>query len=322
MFLAGDIGGTNTRLARVVVRDGSYDVRDVSVYESASYTGLEPILTDYLARCPGPVAAAGFGIAGPVQGNAVKTTNLPWDIDGARLEKAIGAPVALANDLEAAAHGVVVVAPDALTVLQEGLPREGNRVVIAAGTGLGEALLFWHAGTWWPSASEGGHCGFAPRDDDEVELWRFLRARFGHVSYERVVSGAGLVLIYEFFRAFRRVETPLPWSAGEDRAAAVARAAQCGDDSAASAALRLFCTAYGAKAGNLALTALAYGGVYLAGGIAPKILPFLAAGPFLEGFLDKGRYRELLARVPVMVVRDEHLGLRGAARAAAFRAGG
>lgn len=322
MFLAGDVGGTNTRLARVTVRGGSYEVASIAVYESTRYPGLEPILGQYLREHPAeaPIAAAGFGIPGPVEGRVARTTNLPWAVDADALERQIGAKVALCNDLEAAAHGVLVLESGAMHTLQDGEERPGNRVVIAAGTGLGQAILFHRDGTLWPSPSEGGHTEFGPRDDEEAGIWRFARERFGHVSYERLVSGAGLVLLYEYYAARFGVAAP-PWAADEDPAAGVTRAARGGGDPAAAAALRRFCMIYGAEAGNLALKALALGGVYVAGGIAPKILDVLKGGAFLEAFLEKGRYRALLSRIPVRVVLDEAVGLRGAARAARLALG-
>lgn len=319
-ILVGDIGGTHTRLARAGVSKGKIGIEYVEVYPSDGASSFEDILEQYLATHPGAIQAAGFGFPGPVVERRVTTTNLPWEVDGESLESMLGAPVALCNDLEVAAHGVLAVPEEALVTLQVGVARDGNRAVIAAGTGLGEAILFRTADDWWPSASEGGHTDFAPIDEADVALWRSLRARFGHVSYERVVSGPGLVDLFGFY-AEREGEAARPWGEGEDPAAWVAAAAQAGASRAATLALDRFCQLYGAEAGNLALKALAVGGVYLAGGIAPKLRKPLQGGGFIEAFRDKGRFRGLMERMPVHIVSDEQLALRGAARAAARRAG-
>ncbi len=326
MYLAGDIGGTNTRLGRAILSSGVVEISDVEIYESAASPGLEPILARYLDAHPGPVHGAAFGVPGPVTGRQFRTTNIPWLVDQDALEARLGVRVSLVNDLEAAAHGTLVMPPGSTVVLQEGEPRDATRAILAAGTGLGEGVLFAHEGRHYPAASEGGHASFAPCDDEEVELWRVARARFGHVSFERILSGPGIVLLYEFYRARfgaqGRALGALPWTDGGDEAAAVARAASTGRDEAAVVAMRRFCRIYGGEAANLALKVLALGGVYVAGGIAPKILPFLAHGEFLDAFLEKGRYRELLARIPVEVVTDGLLGLRGAARVAGLAAVG
>lgn len=259
---------------------------------------------------------AAFGVAGAVTGRRFRTTNLHWEIDQDALERALGARTALVNDLEAAAHGTLVMPPGSTAVLQEGRTQPGNRAIIAAGTGLGEAMLFALGDDHYPSPSEGGHTSFAPLDEEDLELWRFARRRYGHVSYERVLSGPGIVLLHEFYRERMGHGPGLAAARDEDPAAAVSRAATGGDDPAARAALRRFARLYGAEAGNLALKTLALGGVYVAGGIAPKILPFLTTGEFCDAFADKGRYRALLSQIRIEVVLDELLGLRGAARVA------
>lgn len=317
-LLVGDIGGTHTRLAHASLTDGHIRIDAMAIYRSDEAACFEDALRRYLAEHPGEFEGAGFGFPGPVVDFHVATTNLPWEVDGAGLESLLGMPVVLCNDLEAAAHGVLVAPGDALATLQQGVAGAGNRAVIAAGTGLGQAILFHAAGDWWPSASEGGHADFAPNDEDDVALWRFLRERFGHVSYERVVSGPGLADLYGFY-AEREGEPTRPWAEGEDGAAWVARTAEGAGSRAAVLALGRFCRIYGAEAGNLALKALAVGGVYLAGGIAPRLLEGLRGGGFIEAFHDKGRFRPLMERIPVHVVCDEHLALRGAARAAARR---
>lgn len=321
MILCGDIGGTNTRLAWVLEEEGRFEIRVSAVFPSASGAGFEPLLRQFLAQHPGTVEAAGFGIPGPVTGEVVRTTNLPWEIDGRALRVALGAPVVLLNDLAAAAHGVLVTPKDQLQALQEGEPNSGNMAVIAPGTGLGEGVLFQVGDGYVPSGSEGGHTDFGPTDEVDVELWRFANSRFGHVSYERLVSGPGLVVLYEFFRMRAPHAGQLPWSGGEDPAAAVARAASEGSDSAAREALDRFCLLLGAEAGNLALKVMATGGVFLAGGIPPKILPTLQSGPFLNAFRGKGRYLGLMSKIPIHVALDPQLGIRGAARAARLARG-
>lgn len=314
MVLVGDIGGTNTRLARARAVGPVIEIDRIAVYPSQGANDFAELLGRYLAQHPGTVEAAGFGMPGPVADNRVKTTNLPWEVDGAQLAKTLGAPVRLFNDLEAAAHGVFALPHDRLVTLQSGEPVRGNLAVIAAGTGLGQALILRRGDHLIVSPSEGGHGDFAPRDEEEVAIWRFARARFGHVSYERVCSGQGLVTLYQFY-AERTGQAPTCWDPNEDPGAAVTRAAIAGTNVAAQQALARFCAVLGAEAGNLALKALAREGVFVAGGIAPKILHQLQASTFLEAFADKGRYRALMQQIPVRVVQDDLLALRGAARA-------
>lgn len=257
------------------------------------------------------------------------TPNLAWEVDGDRLAARIPASrVLLINDLVATAHGLAALGPADLRELQAGEPdaapgAEGNRVLLAAGTGLGVAFLPRLAGEWHPVASEGGHVDFAPRSDREVDLLRFFRARLGgRVSVERILSGPGLVHLYEFLRDSGS-ERPSPAVeailagelAGGDAGAAIGGEGLAGGGICA-AALRLFVSVYGAVAGDLALLGTATGGVYLGGGIAPKILPALAEGGFLAAFADKGRFAPYLRRIAVRVILDDRAALRGAARRA------
>lgn len=316
MILVGDIGGTSTRLARARVVGPLIEIEAIAIYSSVSSPeGFEPLLQRYLQDHSGSIDAAAFGMPGPVANNRVQTTNLPWEVDGHSLSRSLGVPVRLLNDLAAAAYGVFVVPPHEVVTLQPGTPVTGSLAVIAAGTGLGQAVMLRHGNDLVVSASEGGHTEFGPRDEEEVELWRFLQQRYGHVSYERLVSGPGLVNLYEFY-AQRASDAAPPWQADEDRSAAVARAAQLAPNSASGLALARFCAVFGAEAGNLALKALAREGVFVAGGIARKILPFLQQSAFLSAFADKGRYAPLMRQIPVRVVTDDLLALRGAARAA------
>jgi glucokinase len=266
------------------------------------------------------IAAACVGIAGPVVDGCVMATNLPWGVDERRLAEMIpAARVRLINDLEATAHGVTDLGADELTVLQAGPPVPGNVAVIAAGTGLGEAIIVGEGDARSVVATEGGHADFAPRTDLEDDLLRHLRKDFGRVSYERVLSGAGLVNIYRFLRD-TGVAKESPRAAAlmreQDPAAVVTELAAQGADRLCEMALTIFVSVYGAEAGNLALKALALGGVVVAGGIAPRIVPALSAGEFVAAFRDKGRLSSLMETIPVSVALNPKLPLRGAARVA------
>lgn len=288
---------------------------------SAEFESLEAVVRRFLADGPSPpIAAACFGVAGPVVDGRCTTTNLPWKLDEPSLSLAIPARrVRLLNDLEAAAHGVPTLPPRDLLPLQAGQARKGTMVLIAAGTGLGEAILAWDGARHVPIASEGGHAEFGPRNDLQVELLRFLQKEFGHVSYERLVSGPGLHNIYRFLRDTGHAAEPL-WLrdriASGDPGAAVSELGLAGTDPLCSAALDLFVSVYGAEAGNLALKALALGGVFVGGGIAPRIRAKLADGRFLAAFRDKGRYSELMASIPVHLVVNPRAPLLGAATVA------
>ncbi len=322
--LAGDIGGTKTRLAVVEVAGARVHSVVEATYRSAAHASLEAILTVFFSDHPASVQAACFGIAGPVRDGRARTTNLPWRVQADALAKRFSIDrVFLLNDLEANAWGIQALGPEDLHTLHEGDPDpEGNAAVIAAGTGLGEAGICRDRGGWHPFATEGGHADFAPGSDLEIALLRFLRARHGHVSWERVLSGPGLVAIHAFLREERAVPMP-QWLEEEmrigDGAAAISRAAQEGRDGLCAEALGLFVRLYGAEAGNLALKHMATGGLYLGGGIAPKILGALQDDGFIQAFLDKGRMRPLLERVPVQVILNDRTALYGPAVYAARR---
>lgn len=261
-----------------------------------------------------------MGIAGPVVDGRVVATNLPWEIDERQLAEAIpAARVRLINDLEATAHGVVALRGEELAVLQAGPPGAGNLAVIAAGTGLGEAIVVGEGEARSVVATEGGHADFAPRTDLEDDLLRHLRKDFGRVSYERVLSGPGLVNVYRFLRD-TGVAKESPRAAAlmreRDPAAVVTELGAQGTDRLCEMTLAIFVSVYGAEAGNLALKALALGGVVVAGGIAPRIVPALSAGGFIAAFRDKGRLSSLMETIPVGVVLNPKLPLRGAARVA------
>lgn len=309
--MAGDLGGTKTIVQMAEVDpDGAQRVLYQRTYQSNDYPQLLPLLQDFLARAhSGAPQGACFGVPGPVHGARAKTTNLPWSIDARALERALGIPrVHLINDFQAAGYGIEALAPGDLVTLQAGETQPGApRALLGAGTGLGEALLVRRGERYQVLASEGGHADFAPTDELQMALLAHLLARFGQVSYERVVSGSGLVAIYEFLCTRAGVATVF------DGAARISGAALAGDDPTAVQALDLFVRVYGAQAGNLALTVLATGGVYVAGGIAPKIIDKLRDGAFMEAFCNKGRMRALAETMPVHVITNPEVGLLGAA---------
>lgn len=322
MILAGDIGGTKTVLALFEPDgDGLRLVRDAT-FPSREHATFEEILTRFTAIAPTPgVAAACFGVAGAVLDGRVTTTNLPWTLDEEVLAATLKAPKAtLLNDLEAAAYGTLHLSLEEQHVLNPGTSRRkrGNIAVIAAGTGLGEAILFYDGQKYQPIASEGGHTDFAPQSDIELELLKYLRQKFhGHVSYERVLSGPGFFNVYSFFRDTGHAPEP-QWLAEKLRAgdpsAVVSEAGLAGKDENCVATLELFATIYGAEAGNLALKALAVGGVFVAGGIAPKLLPALTRNDaFLKGFFAKGRFSDLMKNLHVSVALNPRAPLIGAA---------
>jgi glucokinase len=321
LILAGDIGGTNTRLA---LFDGSANAPRavvLEVFPSKLHAGPEEILQQFLAGHPYPVGAAALGIPGAVRNGRVETPNLPWIVDSASVAGSMGLPsVTLLNDLEANAHGIAVLGASDLTTLNEGIPDPfGNRALISAGTGLGEAGLLAERGHYRPYPSEGGHADFAPRDELQIELLRYLLKQFDHVSYERVLSGPGLHTIYRFLRDTQRAEEPA-WLAEEmqqhDPAAIISGHALKGDAAICETALDVFAAIFAAEAGNLALKALATGGVYVGGGIAPKILPKLQEPLFLAAFRSKGRLGKLLEAMPIHVILNDKTALLGAARVA------
>ena len=324
MILAGDIGGTNTRLAIFSDDAGALRVMAEAKYASPQFSGLDEIVARFLKEKNLPVTHAGFGVAGPVRNGRTQAVNLPWVVDSAALARTLGISfVALINDLEAIAHGLATLAPADYVVLQAGEPHAtGNIAVIAPGTGLGEAGLCWDGARHIPFATEGGHSSFAPSDELEDELLRHLRPQFHHVSWERVLSGPGLFNIYKFLRDTGRGAEP-PWLAEElkhgDPSARISQAALEGKSELCSLALERFVRLIGSEAGNLALKTMARGGVYVAGGIPPKILPKLQGPAFLEGFASKGRMRQLLEAMPVRVILNEVTALRGAARCAVLQ---
>lgn len=336
-ILSGDIGGTHARLALFRVeregRDGKGGAsravfQEARTFRTGEYAGPGPIVREFLDTTGARPVAASLGLAGVVRAGRAAMMNLPWTVDASGLARDLGLPaVELLNDLEAAALGIEDLEPGGEEVLHAGEPDlEGNRCLCSAGTGLGEAGLVRWKGAYIPFHSEGGHVNFAPRNGLEIDLLRHLLDRFGegtgHVSYERVVSGPGLANIYAFLRDTGRGEEPA-WLAGRMAGGISGRVitdcALAGESGLCADALEIFVSIYGSAAGNLALKTMATAGVWLGGGIAPRILSLLRGPIFRESFLSKGRLRPLLERIPVRVVTDDRLALRGAARAALRR---
>ena len=320
MILAGDVGGTKVALALVAHRDGRFRILREGRYPTEDFDGLVPVVETFLAHGGERPDRACFGVAAPIVDEAVAMTNLEWELDRGRLAEAIGIRrVAIINDLAAAAYGIDALGPDGVESLGEGEAHGATAGLIAAGTGLGMAILTADVDGARVLQSEGGHQGFAPRNPQEDELLVFLRGRFpGHVSAERVVSGPGIEAIYAFHLESGR-ETEPTWlaerlAASADRSEEISRLALAGEAAICEATMHTFVGCYGAAAGDFALTALALGGVYLGGGIAPAILPLLRDAGFLAAFHAKGRFRELLEQVPVRVVLDLRAPLLGAAR--------
>jgi glucokinase len=317
LILAGDVGGTNTRLGLFEIARGPLRLLSEKTYPSKNYKGLENILVDFL-RKQTIIAAACFGVAGPVTEEVIIATNLPWWIDIQSLEKAAFLKkVEVINDLVANAYGISVLKKRDFEILSAGRLRKGAQALISAGTGLGEAILFWDGKQYVPSPSEGGHTEFGPRNRLEMELFNYLSERFDHVSYERVLSGEGLFHIYQFLKDSKRYGYESSWLSdemrGEDPAEVISDAARLRKDRLCVKALDLFTSIYGAAAGNLALQVMAVGGVFVGGGIAPKIIWKLKDGTFMKAFKDKGRLSRIVAQVPVRVIMNERTALLGAA---------
>lgn len=309
LVLAGDIGGTRCRLAIAEVTGAGVVIHARAAYLNREAADLETLLARFLKDVPTPPVAC-LAVAGPTDGRRVALTNLAWQIDADTLAGRFGfARVRLMNDFAAVARGLDGLAEDGLVTLQAGVPiAVAPRAVLGPGTGLGVAIAVPDQGGYRPLAGEGGHIGLAPVDAEQMALLQFLHARLGRVSVERVLSGAGLVAVHAFcLDAAGRPPEP------DRQPAEVSRAALASGDPIAGRALRLFCRVLGQTAGDLALVAQARAGVYLAGGIPPKILPAMRAGDCLAGFRDKGRFSAWMESVPLHVVVDPDIGLKGAA---------
>ncbi|NCA72184.1 MAG: glucokinase [Sphingobacteriia bacterium] len=315
--LVGDIGGTKTALGLAKTHRDGVELAERRVYPSAAFGALDEIVRRYADDTGASFRFAAFAVAGPVRDRRCQATNLPWVLDEEDLERTLGlAGVVLLNDLEATAWGLVSLGPEDLVELHPGEVAGGNICVVAAGTGLGEAGLYWDGLEHRPFATEGGHADFAPSNTLEFALLEFLQGRFGRVSWERVVSGLGIVNLYDFFAATRGRESPpeVREAARAGNVAVIAAAAEQGRCPLCVEAMSLFFRLYGREAGNMALKQMALGGVYLGGGIAPKNLDALRRSDFLAGFFDKGRLEPVMRAMPVRVIVQPNTPLLGAAR--------
>jgi glucokinase len=317
IILAGDVGGTHTRLGFFEVSKGHLRLCSEKIYLSKNYRGLENILEDFLRGKQG-IASACFGVAGPVTQEIIIATNLPWWIDIQSLQKTLPVKnVEVINDLVANAYGISILKKSDFEILNVGKTKKGNQALISAGTGLGEAILFWDGKQHVPSPSEGGHAEFGPRNHLEMELFHHLSDTFDHVSYERVLSGDGLFHIYQFLKDSKRFGKEPPWLFEKMKsmspAEVISEMARLKKNKLSSKALDLFTSIYGAAAGNLALQVMAVGGVFIGGGIAPKIIWKLKDGTFMKAFKNKGRLSHIVVPIPVKVIMNERTALLGAA---------
>jgi glucokinase len=318
-ILVGDIGGTNTRLAMIEIVKGHFTFLTEGTFSSREEPSLESVLRKFLSKPLYPITRACFGVAGPVRDGRCEATNLPWVIDSRTLMGELNLPqVSVINDLEANAYGIAVLEAKDFDALNQGIHNaQGNRAVISAGTGLGEAGLFWDGREYRIFASEGGHADFAPRNHHEMDLLNYLLKRHDRVSAERVISGQGIFNIYQFLKDEGRAKEEA-WLAEQmrrkDPPAVITENALEGKSPLCVQTLDLFVSLYGAEAGNLALKVLATGGVYLGGGIAPRIVSKLRDPVFMNAFTAKGRMRPLLQAMPVRVILNPKAALLGAAR--------
>jgi glucokinase len=324
MILAGDVGGTKVHLALYDFTDGDLKHARDQQFPAKEYSGLEEIVSEFIVT--EKVFAACFGVPGPVREGRLRLTNLPWTLDSRELATNLKIDyVFLINDLQANGYGISELGPDQVFTLSDGDARQiGNRALISAGTGLGEALLIWDGRDYVPYPSEGGHSDFAPRNEVEIDLLRYLMQKYnGRVSFERVVSGQGLTNCYDFLRDVRGIEEPASLAkrmTSEDPNAVITELALAAKSEICEKALDMFVSAYGAEAGNLALKVLSVGGLYVGGGIAPRILEKLKDGTFMKAFADKGRLSQLLVHMPVRVILESRTALIGAAAYAEARA--
>jgi glucokinase len=319
MILAGDIGGTKTVLAIYDESVAPLQIVREAVFQSQDFPEFDQILHKFLGDAHVEnIRAICLGVAGPIRNGQCKTTNLPWFLSEKDIAKTFSVEkVRLLNDLTAAAYGMLFLKENEKVALNEGSAERGNIAVIAAGTGLGEALLYWNGERYLPMASEGGHTDFAPQSDQEVALFRYLQREFGHVSYERILSGPGIYNLYRFLRDSGFAKEP-EWLATKltqgDKSAVISEMGLTKKDPLCVEALSLFASIYGAEAGNIALKFFSVSGVFVGGGIAPKLLSKLQDGAFMQGFTHKGRYADLMRSIPVHVVQNSRAPLIGAAQ--------
>lgn len=318
MYLVGDIGGTKTRLAIFAKKDPLKCLHEKS-YPSKEYKGLSSIVKEFLKEFSFEGKKACFGVAGPVQNNKVQTTNLPWTVDASFMQKELNlSKVYLINDLEANAWGIDCLQPNEIETIHTGEKQEANAALISAGTGLGQAGLYWNKKIHLPFACEGGHTDFSAQSDFEIELFYYLKKKYGHVSWERVVSGPGIYEIYQFLIQKKKEKPSLALNEKEDLSKQISEAGIQKKDPVCMKALHIFISFYGAEAGNVALKFLSLGGVYIGGGIAPKVLDLLKADSleyapsFKERFMDKGRMKKMLEKIPIYVVLNSKCALLGA----------
>jgi len=316
-LLAGDIGGTKTTLALFTPK-GGLEPRVQKTFKSKEYLSLAALAVQFLAEEGASVDRAVFGVAGPVTEGQARATNLPWVITEVGLQDALGVrEVKLLNDLEATAHGVPNLPPGDLFALNDTPAQSGTKAVVAPGTGLGEAVLLFQGGHYHVLPSEGGHADFGPTSLLELELLHYLMGKFGHVSYERVCSGKGIPNIYGFLKKNHFAEESPEMAAAlrtaDDPTPIIVARAMAGECELSIATLNTFVSILGAEAGNLALKVMATGGIYLGGGIPPKILNKLRDGTFMASFVNKGRFAERLAQIPVYVILNQQTALFGAA---------
>jgi len=317
-ILAGDIGGTKTNLGIFMRGAGRPILKILKTYPSGKYPDMESILALFLREYPMPVHYACFGIAGPVHHGKCSVTNLPWEVSEARLKKRFRLRhVQLINDLAATAFAIPCLKKGELYVINKGrAQKEGNLALIAPGTGLGESIVVRENGMYVPVSSEGGHVDFAPQNEQEVGLWRRLKIKYGHVSLERILTGQGLEDIYSFLvksGAYKETGRIVKRMKDADPAAVISEEAIIGRSKSCKAALDIFVSILGGAAGNLALTGLTTGGVYVAGGIPPRILPKLRGRTFMSSFTAKGRFKGFLENMPVYVILNDKAALVGAA---------
>lgn len=315
-YLAGDIGGTKTHLALYKDQGGKTTCVKDQKFPSKDYPNLRTIVKKFLVGVGFEIERACFGIAGPVEEGKSKATNLPWLIDSKQLETELRIEkVALINDLEANAYGLKVLSDDEFFVLNEGDPNAyGNQAMLSAGTGLGEAGIYFDGKDHRPFACEGGHTDFGPRNEVEDQLLHYLREKYEHVSYERILSGPGLYTLYQFVvETKQEEEDPKTYELINkgDSPRLVSQLGLNGESAACAKTLQLFASIYGAEAGNIALKIFALGGVFIGGGIAPKILEVIKEGDFMESFRGKGRFAQLLSDIPVKVVLNDNTALLG-----------
>ena len=319
MILAADIGGTKTVVGVYSQEFGPHKPLLEAKFPSQEYASLEGIIREFLTDEDIRLTRASIGVAGPVVGGRAQVTNLPWVVESQSLSQLLGGtPVQILNDLSAIAHAIPFLEADDLETINSGEPSQGGtKAVIAPGTGLGEGFLVWDGNRYRAFPSEGGHADFAPNNSLQDELLGYLRRRYGHVSCERVCSGRGIPDLYAFFKDRGRLSEP-EWlrkklSEADDQTPVIANSAIEEGVEISKAAIDLFISILGSEAGNMTLKVLATGGVYLAGGIPPRILPQLKSGAFMESFIHKGRFTDFLANVPVYVILNPKVGLMGAA---------